>query len=289
MIGAIIVLYNPNRDILRKGIEALSPQVDKVCVIDNSLINNYNIFKGYENVHYVPLLKNIGIAAAQNIGIKYFQDANYEYVIFSDQDSIAINGLVPDLLGVFKELTEKGVNVAAVGPMPINRATNNPYITQANIKAIYPKGTLCDNYNVHEMYSIISSFSIVKIASFNYVGAMEEDLFIDGVDDEWGWRAYNKGRLRSFIATDYTFSHFQGDDERVRYKKSTPFRSYFQFRNFIILFRRSYVPAYWKRRNLLKFGIKMFYYPICVSPRREYLKSIVQGIRDGIANKMGKK
>lgn len=289
MIGAIIVLYNPDFKLLFKGLDALLPQVDEACIIDNSSVDNNYMFLGYNKINYIPLNKNVGIATAQNIGIKHFICKKFDYIIFSDQDSVASEGLISELLFVFESLANNNIKVAALGPMPINRVTAKPYITSTNIKEIFSKGKICDNYSLYEMYSIISSFSIIKLDSFELVGTLEDNLFIDGVDDEWGWRAFYKGGLRSFIVYELTFSHFQGSDNNVIYKKSTPFRSYFQFRNFIVLLKRSYVPFYWKRRNLIKFMIKLFYYPLFVSPRLNYLKEILKGIKDGITNKLGER
>ena len=107
MIGAIIVLYNPDFELLFKGLEALLPQVDEVCIIDNSLTNNACKINHLHKVHYMPLCKNIGIAAAQNIGIKYFLSRQFNYVVFSDQDSVISENAIIDLVNAHKLLAEK--------------------------------------------------------------------------------------------------------------------------------------------------------------------------------------
>lgn len=289
MIGALIVLYNPDWDLLNKGLNALLPQVDEVCVVDNSSENNLENFNNIPKIHYIPMLNNVGIASAQNIGIKYFMKQNFDFVVFSDQDSVAEKGLINSLLDVYKELLKINIKVAALGPMPINRISKKAYVTKSNIRTIYPQGELSMKYDILEMYSIISSFSVIKLDCFNEVGCMETELFIDGVDNEWGWRAYNKAKYRSFIVKNLTFSHFQGCDINAKYKKSTPFRTYFQYRNFIVLCKRSYVPIFWKVRNLIKFIIKLIYYPLFVSPRISYIKEICNGIKDGVLNNLGGK
>ena len=42
MLGAIIVFYNPDFSVSSKAIEALLPQVDEICIIDNSPVDNAN-------------------------------------------------------------------------------------------------------------------------------------------------------------------------------------------------------------------------------------------------------
>lgn len=69
------------------------------------------------------------------------------------------------------------------------------------------------------------------------------------------------------------------------YKKvaiASPFRVYYQFRNYLWLCRRDYVPRYWKRKNGMKYFVKLFYFPICVAPRTMYLRRIVRGVISGL-------
>ena len=277
MIGAIIVLYNPDFELLKNGLDALLPQIDKICLIDNSSVDNSHKIPLCDKINYIPLMENKGIAIAQNIGIRYFEKAGFEYVVFSDQDSVATENVVSSLAQNYESLS-KSYNIAAIGPQPINRKTQKSYVKKSIIKETIEN----NGKSYYKVYSIVSSFSLVKLSTFSVVGYMEEELFIDGVDDEWCWRAHDKAKLDTFVVCDLQFSHFQGCDESVSYKKSTPFRSYYQFRNFIRLLNRRYVPKYWKCMNLVKFSVKTFYYPLFVAPRKEYIKAIFAGIKDGI-------
>lgn len=115
---------------------------------------------------------------------------------------------------------------------------------------------------------------------------MDGSLFIDGVDHEWCCRCNKIMKGRFFIAENEHLSHQLGEGDRCFLWKKvaipTPFRTYYQFRNYFILICRGYVPLYWKISNGIKYIIKAFYYPIFISPRKEYLKNIYGGIRDGI-------
>jgi rhamnosyltransferase len=286
-IGAILVLYKPDMKVTVPAIMSLAPQVDEICLVDNTPGQDIaHEFKDIPNASYIPLGENKGIAAAQNIGIKHFINLDFDFVLFSDQDSQSPNGIVRRLINEYEYLLNLGVNIATIGPLPYNYTNNQKYITKKNIiKNI--KDEFDDfQFNILEMYSIISSFSLIALDTFNEVGMFKESLFIDGVDDEWGWRArYIAGR-RSFISLDNKISHVQGSDATKYYKKSTPFRTYYQFRNFIWLQRLQYVPTYWKKRNWIKIIIKTFFYPLCVKPRYAFFKSIIKGYRDGFKYKL---
>ena len=79
-IGALIVLYEPDLSGFKSTFDSLLSQVDGICIVDNSIESHLLWFEGKDNVIYLPLLKNIGIAAAQNIGIEKLRDAGYEYI-----------------------------------------------------------------------------------------------------------------------------------------------------------------------------------------------------------------
>ena len=58
MIGAILVLYNPNIDILSKALKSLTSQVNEICIVDNSENSNEKLLENFTNIHYIPLYKN---------------------------------------------------------------------------------------------------------------------------------------------------------------------------------------------------------------------------------------
>ena len=88
-----------------------------------------------------------------------------------------------------------------------------------------------------------------------------------------------------FIVENATIIHHLGEgDHKIANRNvaiSSTFRIYFQFRNYLWLCRRNYVPHWWKRTNLLKYAVKMVYYPLFVSPRTAFVKGIFKGILDG--------
>lgn len=277
-IGALIVLYNPDPKSIEEAVGRLLAQVDIVCLIDNSNVTHEQYFGNKERLHYIPLMGNKGIAAAQNIGIRHMKESGMDFVLFSDQDSLCDERLVGRLIESYTLLEENNYKVATIGPVPINKKTGKPYITRQNIiKRIELFG-----HHFSQMYSVISSFSLTRLSTFDTIGLFDEELFIDGVDNEWGWRAKERYGFDSFIAEELSFQHYQGIDTGLPIKKSSPFRLYYQFRNYFILTKRSYTPSFWKRRNFLMYGLKAIVYPLFFAPRWQYLKSIVKGLRDGI-------
>ena len=59
IIIAIVVLYNPDFDVTSKALESLMRQVDRVCVVDNSLSEHSEELKKYSHIEYISLKKNV--------------------------------------------------------------------------------------------------------------------------------------------------------------------------------------------------------------------------------------
>lgn len=279
----ITVLYKPSEELLEKAISAIVNQVDLVWISDNTPGG----FKGIDTIagasnaklKYALMDGNVGIAKAQNAGIRYALDHDFDFVYFLDQDSLSPSGIVNGLLQQFKDLESKGIKVGGVGAQPFNRETGKIY--EANVK----KGKRVKD-GVVEVTELINSSSLFTKELFLSTGMMDESLFIDGVDHELCWRANNKAQYRFFKVTLLLFNHKQGEGDRkilgITIRTTTPFRIYYQFRNYFWLMKRDYVPAYWKVSNGVKYFCKYFYYPLFCKPRIEFFKRINRGIYDGI-------
>lgn len=281
-IGCIIVLYNPNLPMLLDILKVICKQVTTVCIIDNSTeITKLPLFE-YNNLIYKENGKNLGIASAQNLGLNLFKD--YDYILFLDQDSIPSETLVSDLLVKYQFLIKQNINVGAVGPRPFNRNENKKY------EGALKKGKSVF-HNITEVGELISSSSLIAMKNFKEVGLLEDGLFIDAVDHEWCWRAKALGNYRFFIIEDILLSHQLGEGDKkflgISIHIPAPIRTYYQFRNYLKLLNRNYVPFYWKFSNGIKYFIKYFYYQIFIDNGNKYRKYMNKGIRDGFRKKKG--
>ena len=285
-IGAIIILYNPDIKQTIHSIEILLPQVDKIYLIDNSYDSNQEYFPQNDKIAYIPLLKNTGIAAAQNIGIKHIIKDKCDFALFSDQDSVAESDTVEKLLDTYLFLKSEGIKVGGVGTRAINKETGMPYPSKSKeYEKVEIKTDIQGKATATRCSYIRSSISLIESKIFDETGNFDEKLFIDGVDNEWCWRAASFGYL-FYIAENAQIRHMLGKESRKIVNKnisiSSEFRIYYQFRNYIWLSRRSYVPYWWKFRHFLKYAVKTVYFPLFVKPRMVYARQIIRGIKDGL-------
>ena len=281
-IGAVIVLYDPEQDKIEETVGALNNQVDEICLIDNSSSTHSSWFLNRRNLKYIYLGKNKGIAFAQNVGIIELQNLSCDYILFSDQDSKAMPTLVDSLLKVHSQLSQEGINVATVGTVAINERTGKKYPFRHKVF----QNLVLDNTSIIEVDYVRNSMSLTSSEVLNIVGFMDNSLFIDGVDSEWCWRARVKG-YRTFISEDSIIYHCLGkDDRRLLTKEITipsPNRLFYQYRNFLWLLHRGYVPLRWKLKNFAKYLIKIPYYSLFCSPGGAYFRNIMSGIGAGFS------
>lgn len=280
IIIAIVVLYKPEGVKFIENLKSLSLQVDEICVVDNSSDSNKKLLREVPHLIYFPQYKNIGIAAAQNIGLRYAIKKGYDYVLFSDPDSSIPTDAVENLFTTHKKLSENGYDVGAVGSTAYSEATGLPYHIKDSFVLDIPE------LNVTEVTYTMNSISLIHTDLFKMVGFMDESLFIDGVDDEWCWRAANLLRKRFFIDRNVIIRHNLGKSKGKIGKRNisiaSPRRLYYEYRNYIWLRRRDYVPRQWTKYNGWKYVVKLFYYPLFVTPRLENLKNILKGVKDGL-------
>jgi rhamnosyltransferase len=284
-VVAVIILFNPDLFNLKKSLFALLKQVDSIYLIDNTIDNRRNIdffaeFKNFD-FEYYSLGLNEGVSRAQNIGISHAIDNNFEHVLIMDQDSVPTDGMVFQLKEDLFFLKKQGYKIGVIGPTPINIQTQKAY--SSRIKKNAPFSELANH--IVQVDQLISSGSLIECETFKHVGFMDEALFIDGVDHEWCWRAKSKG-YQCAMSQKAKLHHMLGEGDKkilgVRIAITSPFRVFYQYRNYLYLCKKNYVPFYWKFNNAIKYLIKMFYYPLFVSPRKLYLVNILKGVKEGL-------
>lgn len=276
-IGLVLVAYKIEHDILIDKMAKYTKYFDHCIVIDNTPNQEKTQLKLFQNCDYISLGENLGIARAQNIGSQRLIEKDVEYLMYLDQDSFLPKESFLIMKKKLKDL--KGVKLGALGPQPINSSSNIPY------KGRLVSGKPTKIKNVIELTEIISSGMIIPVSAFQSVGGYDEKLFIDGVDHEWCWRARIKG-YRILMHSKAILEHQLGEGDKfifgVRFRVPQPIRTYYQYRNYLLLTRRRYVPLYWKLSNALKYLIKIVVYCFFFDNQKEYASNIYRGIKDGI-------
>ena len=294
-VWAVVVTYRPELEKLGLLLDSLMLQVNGVVVVDNGSSESVLAWLGaYQSViplKVVPLGGNKGIATAQNIGIEYASEQSPGYIILFDHDSQPERDMVHKLKAVAEAKAVAGVDVAAVGPRYRDERQDNPppFIQVRGLK-VKRQPCACGD-SVVEVDYLIASGCLMPMRALTAVGKMQEDLFIDYVDIEWGLRAKNKG-FQSFGACAALMSHDLGDEPFVFLGKTYPhhsaLRHYYHFRNAIWMYRQSWLPLHWKLADGWRLFLKYGFYTIFAKPRHQHWWMMTKGAWHGLSGRMGR-
>jgi len=297
MVAAIVVLYRPDRKKVHRLMQCLEGQVDVIFVIDNTpsieLVPEIELFPPGREVscHYKALGENIGIAAAQNIGIHQALDEGASHIILFDQDSAPAAGMVQALLSAESTLTRQGSPVAAVGPVFIDEkiGTVSPAVRYSFLGLRTVPVDLSSS-GVVEADFLIASGCLIRASVLKIVGMMREDLFIDWVDNEWGLRARSMGLL-CYVVADARMGHNIGDGlVRVLWRHihlHTEVRNYYLLRNAIYLMRVKTMGFRWKVSFLPRLPCYLVLYPLLSKHRARHFAMLLHALYDGLSGRLG--
>lgn len=269
-IGVVIVLFHPKEF----NYKELVHQADvSVILVDNTPDSDLNLTSG--NVYYIPLKQNKGIAAAQNIGIRKAKELGCLYIVFFDQDSEVEADYIGKMRTEYERIKEKYPRMAVLGPTIVNKENGEKYKStnkkRENGCVILP--------------ALISSGSMMKSDILEKVGVMDEKLFIDYVDFEWCWRAGSQGYI-CCITSQVELYHKVGQHDfsffNIPIIVSAPVRYYYQYRNYMWLIRRSYVPKEWKLKMAIRKLWELLFLPFGVDGGKFIARNMFRGIKDGI-------
>lgn len=243
-------------------------------------------------VTYRALGENLGIAFAQNLGMREALLEGFDHVLLLDQDSLLPAYTVNKLLAAEARLLADGTLLAAVGPVFLDAKTGLPNrVHHHKWFRLHKAAVDRSATDPIETDWLIASSSLIRRETLEEVGMMREELFIDAVDMEWGMRAKSLG-LRSFIVSDAPISHDIGESSGrflgVVVIVHSSLRNYYIVRNWTYLFRVQTMGKRW-RTGTIPYVIKFVLVHLWLSPQRwVQWKYFARAMRDGITGRMGR-
>ncbi|EPC3745739.1 rhamnosyltransferase, partial [Salmonella enterica] len=291
-VAAVLVTFNPDLNIFQEVINTISSQIKYLIVIDNYSRNRLDIKRFLNEKDGVILLSqnnNIGLAAAQNIGIEYVKDnLNATHVILFDQDSIIEPCFISNLVNEELELINKGVKVGAIGPGFYDPNNNEVYPATVYLGPFIKHVKLGDN--PVEATFLIASGCLINMDVLKNVGGMLEDLFIDYIDVEWSLRAKKFG-YKLFITSKASMAHTIGDKRISLFGRTischNSFRRYFLVRNSFKMLRLPYIPIGYKIRETVFNVLRVIIGLATSSDKKRFIRYTVAAFKDGFSGKFG--
>lgn len=264
-IAAVVILYNPAKDVL-KNILSYSNSVDYVICVDNSQTSAFSSY--CQDYIYIPLFDNKGIAVALNVGVKYAEKLGCDWVLTMDQDSYFAN----DIVGIYKQYILKG----------------NTFVKMYCPTYIYSRSK---NKVLHDQYIkfAMQSAALIDISCFSEIGYFIEKLFIDVVDYEFCLRLL-KSNAKVLQVSSAKLIHSPAHTKcisflgfKLEYGCDSYVRYYYQARNLLYVFKLYHEPYL-----LFVLFVKFIKIIFLFDNKFNYLRFFKAGIRDAFANNLGK-
>lgn len=298
VVIAVSVTYNPPREVLEGQAKALQGQVHAHVVVDNGSSAAFRKWLLEEasrlGVAVLSLDKNVGIAAAQNIGIREAQRQGGTHVLLLDHDSIPRPDMVRELVEALTRATASGAKVAAVGPRWIDANTGRsaPFV---RVGPLSFRRVFCEDAQSGpvKVDLLVSSGMLFSVQAFESIGPMREELFVDHIDTDWclraralGWALYGVGSaVLEHSLGERTMRLWLGR-WRVLHVHS-PERHYYYVRNAIIVTRSSWAPLKWGAAEIPRMTLMSAAYATLVAPRLSYIGMTAKAVLDGLRGRVG--
>ncbi len=252
-ICAVVVTYFPARSVV-ENVRLLAAQTDEVLVIDNGTegasLEYLKRLHGMQKVTVILNGKNLGIAAALNIGARYAIEHDYPWLATFDQDSRVPADYIGNMLAG-RNAIEMNEGPVILAPVYFDEAINQTW-----------SGGREDGLagGCRETDAVITSGSVMSTGLFDEVGFFDEGLFIDYVDFDFCLRCRQKGfkiRQLSHVVLNHGLGRMTKHGALGRdivTSNHNPVRRYYITRNRLIVYGRYlHTLPRWVLRDIAQF------------------------------------
>lgn len=299
-IAAYITAYE-NPEAIRHCVRAINSQsypVQKILIVDNSHYKYLSNCATGDNVMVKHYPENIGVSGGLSLAFEWVIKEQYDFLWTFDQDSIVTKDCLSNLLLAYERLHNPDYLIGIIGPTAID-LRNNQIVEGA--KFVRDRFTGCKppaQTQPYECDSPITSGSLIAIAAAQAISPPRAELFIDGVDLDYGLRLVQKG-FHNLIVPNAIMYHNFGNPIKAKFfnkefilQQYSALRHYYICRNHTYLCTRYakgwYCLTGWMRR--MKYMIHTILLIALYDSEQKVLKiwACIFGTYHGLKGKLGK-
>jgi rhamnosyltransferase len=271
-VAVVVVLYDPCTNDLHHLAEMTKWGVQVVAVVNAIAEEQRRMMPSEVGLTAITNPRNLGLAPALNQGVAAAFAADARYVLMLDQDSRPSPAVLDRLAAEATAILARGRRLACVAP-----------ILRDGKAAGASVGVRSVDFGQR---TFATSGTMLTRQGWEEVGPMWDQLFIDGIDHEWCFRAHAKG-FETVLVEDAVMEHNMGDSAinvlgRFRPVHRSPLRHYFIIRNTLWLVRRPYIPLRWRLSELCKLAYRIPAYFAFSCDRARTVGNIAAAIADGV-------
>lgn len=244
---AVVVVYMPDSVQLGELCKVISVDAS-VIVVDNTPGGAVSL--GDNLCVWISNGENLGVATAQNIGVREALRRGAHSIVFFDQDSQLSLNTLPALMEGLREL-----GVGVVAPVCRDSVAGIEYPSFRLNRLGWPlKVYSCHSRELTAVDTVISSGSLVSSDVFARAGLLDDSLFIDYVDFEWCLRVRGAG-IKIVVNSNAVMNHSIGQCSvsvaGLNVFVHRPERCYYRVRNAFHLFGYRHVPFLYSVKMLV--------------------------------------
>jgi rhamnosyltransferase len=289
------VTFQPDREVLGR-LDLIRNQVDHVIVVDNNSGASgrlSGLTSASSRFELIANSRNLGVAAALNIGVGRAAAMGFDWVLTLDQDSVPRPGMVEALLSVSARHPEREL-IALVAPQVDEPSVEKRPSFIRRRKGFLFERRACTGEWLDDITMVISSGSMLATSVYQAIGPFREDLFIDYVDTEYCLRAWSRG-YRIVAACGARLEHHLGDKRKVSRgsfvfypTRYSPSRWYYISRNRIPMLRAySLKFPHWFAFEVISSAYGMLRMLLTEDRRMAKLAAFLRGTWDGLRGRLG--
>jgi rhamnosyltransferase len=254
-IAAYITLYQHREAFIEclTAIRAQTVPIDSIFIVDNSkepIINDLD--NNLISVHHFP--ENIGISQGITKALEWVLQNDYTFLWTFDQDSVPSPDCLEVLLSAHHDLTRhRNIEVGILAPTAYDKRSQSVIggVNFINDKFIHCKHNINDDY-IYECDAPITSGSLIDLKSAKSTEFPLIDLFIDGVDFDYGLK-FKKQGFKNFIVTKAKLEHNYANPIIVKFLNfNWVFHSYSALRYYYSCRNTTYLTIHYAKK-LYKF------------------------------------
>lgn len=270
-LAAIVVTYYPDLNETILFIDKYLNSVDHLIIWQNTPAkdsSNYKIeITGYDNrITFMGTGNNEGIGYALNRAIEWSIENNFTHLLTMDQDSCFDKN---EFIAFRKFVNDSNKNDIVI------------------FSPVLPGMLIDSKSEIMDVKFSITSGSILNLFLTKKIGLFREDFFIDAIDTEYSIRSLSMG-YRTVLFTKCLLLQKFGDARKTKFgfmsTDYSAFRTYHMVRNHIIVWKL--FPKHFSFFEASKIYIFQRIIKIILAESNKWIKikSILKGIKDGLAN-----
>jgi rhamnosyltransferase len=258
LVPAATVIYMPDAAVLDRLLSALDKDGRRVFIYINGPVNSIvrDRLASLANARLIRAEANEGLGVGLNAVIHAALEEGFRFIALFDQDSEPEAEMIERLLERFLTIDKPAQRLAVLGPLLSTPQEGNYRPMRYDWRGSNATAP------TRQANFVPTSGSLISLAAFQVVGRFRADYFIDGIDVEWGFRAWRSG-YASAVARDITMQHRWGvteDDVALKSPqilRQSDTRTFYYVRNSLTSASLDYIPAAWRLKLAIRLTLQL--------------------------------